>query len=459
MLVTIDIKNVASETHPDDKVVFRSPVVREAAGGGLVSTADEVVTLVDGVGEIELVPGPVIVTFQCRGMADTRPKRGTVPDVGPVTVADVIGQNFTFTPEVVGAAQAARNQAVQAAADAEAAEVAAEGHAEAAGNSTNAAAGYAQEAKGYRDTASTHAQDATDQAGVATNKASEADASANTAANHASAADTARQGAVAAQGLAETARDEAETTVQTALDAALPTKADLSELKATNYIKGVADDLNALTSDNDFGMWRSSPSTLNAPGPGYYHVLVYGSPGSQHRIQKATRFGSQAVPSEHIRVLDSAPGSVWSPWERVDVRTDTTVGTRVFVGNTMIHGDTGRRSVPTLSTSLDVSTSNLHGMWIRRVGDLVTLTASGVWITGQWITESLPLGFRPLSGEYIASRGIATVDGNVRTFGNSGTLIRLNFGGPFPSPGSIVALNVTWHTADAWPTSLPGLPA
>ena len=103
-LITIDIKNVASETHPDDKVVFRSPVVREAPGGGITSTAETVVPLVEGVGEKELRPGPVIVTFQCRGMADTRPKRGTVPNAGPVTVADVIGQNFTYTPPVVNEA-------------------------------------------------------------------------------------------------------------------------------------------------------------------------------------------------------------------------------------------------------------------------------------------------------------------------------------------------------------------
>lgn len=218
VLVKIDIKNIASETHPDDKVIFRSPVVREAVGGGLVSTADEVVGLVDGVGEVELVPGPVHVTFQCRGMADTRPKRGTVPDSGPVTVADVIGQNFTFTPEVVGAAQTARNQAVQAAADAEAAEEAAGGHAEAAGNAANTASGYTQEAKGYRDTASEYVQTATDQAGVATTKAGEASASANTAGDHASAADTARQGAVTAQGLAETAADEANQKAQAIFD-------------------------------------------------------------------------------------------------------------------------------------------------------------------------------------------------------------------------------------------------
>lgn len=141
------------------------------------------------------------------------------------------------------------------------------------------------------------------------------------------------------------------------------------------------------------------------------------------------------------------------------LRLDTSVGTRVFAGDTMIHGDTGLRSVPELSTSLDVSTSSLHGVFIRRVGDLVSLTVLGVWIAGQWITETLPSGFRPLSGEYLASRGVAAVDGDVRTFGNSVTLLRLSFGTPFPASGVAVSLNASWQTADPWPTTLPGLPA
>ena len=103
-LVNIDIKNVASETHPDDRVVFYSPTLREAPGGGITSTAETVVSLVDGVGEIELVPGPVTVTFQCRGIADTRPKSGTVPDEGTVDIAEVIEGGLTFTPPVVNRA-------------------------------------------------------------------------------------------------------------------------------------------------------------------------------------------------------------------------------------------------------------------------------------------------------------------------------------------------------------------
>lgn len=117
-LVNIDIKNVASETHPDDRVVFSSPTLREAPGGGITSTAETVVPLVDGVGEIELVPGPVNATFQCRGISDTRPKSGTVPDVGPVGIEDVIGESFTYTPPIVNEALETIKGAVAAEVDA-----------------------------------------------------------------------------------------------------------------------------------------------------------------------------------------------------------------------------------------------------------------------------------------------------------------------------------------------------
>ncbi|WP_211438912.1 hypothetical protein [Corynebacterium glutamicum] len=413
VLVKIDIKNIASETHPDDKVVFRSPVVREAAGGGLVSTADEVVGLVDGVGELELVPGPVIVTFQCRGMADTRPKRGTVPNSGPVTVADVIGQNFTFTPEVVGAAQTARNQAVQAAADAEAAEVAAEGHAEAADNSANAASGYAQEAKGYRDTASTHAQTATDKAGVATNKASEANTSANTASNHAAAADTARQGAVAAQGLAETARDEAETKVQTALDAALPTKADKVHEHTTAQVTGLDTALAG----------KAAQTTLDTRLP-----------------------------------------------ENLSLRVDTTVGTRIFAGGTMIYGDTGWRDVSGyLIPGLVVSVNNGRAR-MQRVGNRIEFDIKvDVNISGLIaIFDAIPSGYRPIP-RFPMDNGIFThsnVGGGASqlkagalpgVFYNTSQPLRTGATTPFPNPGT-VAWTGSYATDDQWPSTLIGLP-
>lgn len=99
-LVTINLKNVGSETYPTDKVIFYSPVYREAPGGGVVSTAELPVVLTNGVGSRELVPGPVTVVFQCKGIADTTPKQGTVPDSGTVDLFDVIGGSFTYTPPI-----------------------------------------------------------------------------------------------------------------------------------------------------------------------------------------------------------------------------------------------------------------------------------------------------------------------------------------------------------------------
>lgn len=103
-LVKIDIRNVASETHPDDRVLIRSATLREASGGGLISTAETTITLVDGVGEVELAPGSVVVNFQCRGISDTSAKSGTVPDEGTVDIAEVIEDGLTFTPPVVNRA-------------------------------------------------------------------------------------------------------------------------------------------------------------------------------------------------------------------------------------------------------------------------------------------------------------------------------------------------------------------
>lgn len=140
------------------------------------------------------------------------------------------------------------------------------------------------------------------------------------------------------------------------------------------------------------------------------------------------------------------------------LRRDTSVGTRIFAGTTMIYGDTGRRSVPELTKSLTFPTPSLYGMYIRRVGNTVTLEGRGKWIAGQWLTETLPAGFRPIHGDYLSVRGFASVDGTARTFGNGGTLNQLNFSTPFPAAESDVAIKGSWHTHDPWPTILPGLP-
>ena len=100
-LVTIDLGDVAGGHDPDDYVTIRAEAFREAVGGGITSTAEVKIPLVDGVGQAEVEPGPVVVSFRCQAVADTREKRGVVPETGPVGIEDVIGGAFEYTPPVV----------------------------------------------------------------------------------------------------------------------------------------------------------------------------------------------------------------------------------------------------------------------------------------------------------------------------------------------------------------------
>lgn len=100
-LVTVDLGDVAGGHDPDDHVVIRAEAFRESRGGGITSTAEVVIPLVDGVGQAEVEPGPVVVAFRCRAVADTREKRGIVPDTGPVGIEKVLENTFEYLPPVV----------------------------------------------------------------------------------------------------------------------------------------------------------------------------------------------------------------------------------------------------------------------------------------------------------------------------------------------------------------------
>lgn len=96
--VHIDIRNIASETHPDDRVVIYS-VANRNADGTIISTAVKEVALVDGQSQVDLVPeSAVAVRFECLGVADTTEKLGWVPAEGPVSLSDVI---LKWTPALI----------------------------------------------------------------------------------------------------------------------------------------------------------------------------------------------------------------------------------------------------------------------------------------------------------------------------------------------------------------------
>lgn len=57
--VNINITNIASSNHPDDRVVFYSPANRNEQGV-IISTAVQEVPLANGVGTVDLVPGAAL---------------------------------------------------------------------------------------------------------------------------------------------------------------------------------------------------------------------------------------------------------------------------------------------------------------------------------------------------------------------------------------------------------------
>ena len=143
----------------------------------------------------------------------------------------------------------------------------------------------------------------------------------------------------------------------------------------------------------------------------------------------------------------------------IPVRIDTSAGTRVFAGTTMITGDTGTRDVSEIAEGFDFSSSTYHKMTLRRVGNQVYMEATGVRTADDaWLTKVLPAGFRPRTGEYNALRGFALSNGRVSAVGNSNTLLRLSRSSGDFKTGDTVTINTTWFTNDGWPTTLPGTP-
>ena len=135
------------------------------------------------------------------------------------------------------------------------------------------------------------------------------------------------------------------------------------------------------------------------------------------------------------------------------IRIDTTVGTRVFAGDTMIYGDTGWRNVDWLPTGHDIGT-----LKVRRQNNTITLV--GVVTPKSGGGESrpaiIPVGFRQT-----ASNGLGAY-----IYSLSGTQVAyfyLNMAGTTylrnTTNDSVGRFALSWVTNDAWPTTLPGTPA
>ena len=163
-------------------------------------------------------------------------------------------------------------------------------------------------------------------------------------------------------------------------------------------------------------------------------------------------------------------------------RIDTSVGTRVFVGDQMIYGDTGlRRLARWDNNAVEIPdalkdfgpaetnlTSNPGGIWIRRQGDLVTLSvAYAKALKDNPEIRPSPAGFGSTSGTAApypsgplgysvgSTYHFSTVEAGLGFF-----RFRIPKDAAVRSSGSGgYGVEISWHTREPWPTTLPGTPA
>jgi len=166
------------------------------------------------------------------------------------------------------------------------------------------------------------------------------------------------------------------------------------------------------------------------------------------------------------RCNDLASQAPWSPWRFVPTqRVDTTAGRAIYTYDDIngreqrIYGDTGFRGISSLLQNGWVLGS-AGGLFIRRTDDLVTLIGynlDGTAATsgGFLLTADLP-GFLPVSGghRFLVSRdngtNVAVIGVSNQTTGNVSTPTGFVV-------GSVAYWSISWQTAQAWPTALPGV--
>src|SRR5699024_8444203 len=105
------------------------------------------------------------------------------------------------------------------------------------------------------------------------------------------------------------------------------------------------------------------------------------------------------------------PGEVTLAQLNQAIRVDTSVGTRVFAGDTMIYGDTGRRMLTQWNSAGEVTYGTLPsgivptpgvsgGIYIRRVGARVTISLIAASAGSSAPSIPIPDGFRVTSAPF-----------------------------------------------------------
>lgn len=165
------------------------------------------------------------------------------------------------------------------------------------------------------------------------------------------------------------------------------------------------------------------------------------------------------------------PGEVTLAQLNQAIRVDTSVGTRVFTGDTMIYGDTGWRDMSQFLIEGLAISSSFGRARMRRVAGRVyfdlKLDVTQPGLTA--IFEGVPTGFRaismfPMDNQIFtapttgAGASLLIPGTHAGVFYASSSPLRTGTQTPWPDQGTI-AWTSSYFTSDPWPTSLPGNPA
>lgn len=131
------------------------------------------------------------------------------------------------------------------------------------------------------------------------------------------------------------------------------------------------------------------------------------------------------------------------------IRRDDSAGTRIFIGDVMIHGDTGWRDV----TALRTGSGTVDSVLIRRLGDTVHLRLKQpTGVVGELL--ALPAGFRATALDLPLGASDQSQPQSLRINGSSVVTILSEL----TVTDQSYSATTVWLTHDPWPTTLPGTP-
>ena len=170
-------------------------------------------------------------------------------------------------------------------------------------------------------------------------------------------------------------------------------------------------------------------------------------------------------PEDSVQSLsegNSLPSPFPGPDPALSLRVDNSVGTRVFMGDVMIYGDTGLRRAPTEPASVTDGE-----ILLIRQGNTVTAILTGVTMTeGKGFAHlfQIPPGFRGEAGGrgatgFVRRAGNATVAERIVIFSHYVTWVGTGMASGGDRPPTGLTGSFSWRTSDPWPSSLPGTPA